>query len=147
MMMQLSAEEGMDYRRRERLKAQASAILKTPICGLGHSEAALFLIEAHYWRARQALQASPAALKRQVLNPRRAAGDALNFDVYIRHWLWANGERLLTREIMGDLANEWGYMPQQHQLLPLGASIYRLELLRALTCPGSSGALTPKFSA
>lgn len=85
----------MDYYEREKRKAEAWKLLSAEDTSLTiKARALLLLIEAHYWRAREHLEARPKAEQRRIHGKRYCRGYELDIDVYTRHWLHANGDRM-----------------------------------------------------
>lgn len=100
-----------DYGRREVLKSEAWAVLiRQDSSSEQKASAALDLIRSHYGRAMD-----------------ERAGRARNapdFNTYCRHWLWANGEKTLPREVLEILMFKCGLVAEQSKLLPKGHTSY-----------------------
>jgi hypothetical protein len=67
----------------------------------------------------------PKKFQRRVLGRRYSPWYELDIDVYTRHWLWANGDRVNEQDAVRYVIDEFGYAPEQNRFLPKGASIYR----------------------
>ena len=119
---------GMDYANRELLKREAGAVHAAGGALHDRAWALLYLIEAHYWRAKQAVDAAPPAFRRRVHGARYSPEYELCIDVYTRHWLHANGVRLGRPDELAYLSNEFGYSPEANACLPTGASEYQIPL-------------------
>lgn len=115
----------MNYEEREDAKRSAWAVLGDQKADL-HTKAmyALRLIEAHYWRAKEDVDRSKAEFRRRVHGMRYSHFYELDIDVYTRHWLWANADRLLPPGVADEIARCWGYEPEQHKMLRKGMSMY-----------------------
>ncbi len=113
------------YEQREAMKEQAWPIVGDPARPIfTRAAAALRVIEAHYWRARESLEARPKSFQRRVHGKRYSREYLLDLDVYIRHWLHANGERLLSQEVRAGILKEFGYAPEKSRFLAAGKSMY-----------------------
>ena len=116
---------GLDYHQRETLKSEAWAVLaQTDYPMHERARALLHVIEAHYWRARAALELEPRSFQRRVHGKRYCRGYRLSIDVYTRHWLAANGSRVKEQDVVAHVIAEW-YRPENSRFLPYGASMYR----------------------
>lgn len=115
----------MNYQEREDAKKIAWAVLIRPdVSPREKAFHALKLIEAHYWRAREAVEGMPAPMRRKVHGRRYSRFYELDIDVYTRHWLWANGEKCLPASVLEVLKDDWFYEPEQHKMLGKGCSTY-----------------------
>ena len=84
------------------------------------------LIWAHYWRAREFLEKSRATNKKLKLirGKKYYKYYVLDIDHYTNHWLAANGERLLGKELMKTIEQIYGYKPEQNKYMAEGCSSY-----------------------
>lgn len=119
----------LDYDAREALKGEAWAAIASDISGVKKAWALLHVIEAHYWRAREALEALPTAKQKKIHGKRYSKGYELDLDVYTRHWLWSNKdvEALKNRgcDFVDLLKESFGYEPERSAFMPTGCSDYR----------------------
>lgn len=116
--------DALDYQQRETLKREASAVMNSDATLHARSWAALHFIEAHYWRALECLEDSSRTLQKKVYGINYGTGYELDIDVYTRHWLHANGDKL-SDAITGYLKEVFYYEAVESKYLPRGASIYR----------------------
>ena len=114
----------MSYEQREEVKAQAWGILAKSTHAGHKAWAALAIIEAHYWRARKAIEGSPASFRKRVFGKNYYRWQKLGIDAYTQHWLAANGEKTLGKEVMDSLADIYFYEPVAHPMLSAGHSNY-----------------------
>ena len=113
----------MGYREREDIKHAAWLVLQDDsACPQEKAKNALLLIEAHYWRAAEAIDKSDAPFRRAVLGAFNT-GRRLEIGAYARHWMWANGH-LMTGRVRRIITMEFGYEPTKHAMLPKGRSMY-----------------------
>lgn len=114
----------MNYHEREQQKAEAWQLLESAEESLETKARALLLvIDAHYWRAREHLEALPMAKQRRIHGKRYCSGYELSVDVYTRHWLHANGNRIAP-EVMQAVREQWYYEPEASKFLEQGKTIY-----------------------
>ena len=114
----------MDYHEREKRKAEAWKLLSAEDTSLTiKAQALLLLIEAHYWRAREHLEARPKAEQRRIHGKRYCRGYELDIDVYTRHWLHANGDRM-PPEVVQCVRDQWYYEPEQSPFLAKNQTSY-----------------------
>jgi len=114
----------MDYHEREKRKAEAWKLLSAEDTNLTiKAQALLLLIDAHYWRAREHLEAMPKADQRRIHGKRYCRGYELDIDVYTRHWLHANGDRM-PPEVVQCVQDQWYYKPEQSPFLAKGQTSY-----------------------
>jgi hypothetical protein len=111
---------------RERAKLAASQAAHDPAVSVQERAfAVLTWARAHYWRAREALEVAPRAVRRQVHGSRYYPGYELEFDVYVEHWLAAVAPRLnIPPAVLAVLSEIYGYNPCPHRCLPPGRSMY-----------------------
>lgn len=110
--------EPLDYQQRENLKRQASGRLTDPnTTHWQKAQSLLRYVEAHYWRAREALQTRPRKFQRRVLGNRHLPGDKLDIDIYIQHWMDSQYKAKST--LITDYPQAWkiiedyfGYKPE-----------------------------------
>ena len=117
----------MDYYEREQQKSEAWKLLAAKDTSLTiKAQALLRVIEAHYWRALEHLDALPRAAQRRIHGKRYSPGYQLDIDVYTRHWLHANGDRIAP-EVVECVRELWHYEPEQSRFLAKGYSIYAIH--------------------
>lgn len=118
----------MDYLEREELKQDAWNVINSKESPRKKAWAALDLIEAHYWRALEALNALPKPMQRKIYGKRYYPPHQLEIDEYTCHWLASNGERLIPHPVLQALYAEFPcYKPKKHRYLPIGCTIYTLS--------------------
>jgi len=118
--------EYLKYHERERQKHKARAVLNDPEANLfKKSRALLLVIEAHYWRAREHLEAWSKSAQRRVHGKRYCPGYQLDIDVYTRHWLFTNGDSE-DQEVVTYLREQCGYYPEPSRFLPKGRTSYTM---------------------
>jgi hypothetical protein len=116
----------MDYHEREKNKAEAWKLLGSADTSLTiKAQALLRVIEAHYWRAREHLEARPKAEQRRIHGRRYCPFYQLDIDVYTRHWLHANGDRIAP-EVIETLRDQWHYEPEASRFLARGQTSYAI---------------------
>lgn len=120
----VQAGEGLDYEQRELLKREACAMLASDEPIPGRAWALLHLIEAHYWRAKSALENRPKRDQHRILGRRYTPGYELDIDVYTRHWLAANGANVSEQDVVHYVIEHFHYEPEESQFLPPGHSVY-----------------------
>lgn len=116
----------MDYHEREQQKAEAWRLLAAEETSLTiKAQALLRVIDAHYWRAREHLEARPRAEQRRIHGKRYCPGYQLDIDVYTRHWLHANGDRIAP-EVVECVREQWYYEPEPSRFLAKGQTSYTI---------------------
>jgi hypothetical protein len=116
---------GLDYEQRETLKEEATAVLaQTDYPMHVRAQALQRWIEAHYWRARERLEASSHKFQRRVHGKRYCPGYELDIDVYTRHWLAAVAPQIAEQDVVAYIVAEFGYQPEMSRFLPRGHSYY-----------------------
>ena len=117
----------MDYHEREQQKTEAWLLLCSADASLTiKAQALLNVIEAHYWRAREHLEARPKTEQRRIHGKRYGPGYQLDIDVYTRHWLHANGDRI-TPEVIDAVREQWHYEPEPCRFLAKGQTSYAIH--------------------
>lgn len=122
----------MDEKARETLKSRAWDVLCDNGAALDAKAVALaWLIEAHYWRAKGALETMPLRAQRKVHGARYHKGYELDIDVYSRHWLASVVPSLvestaLTADVVARFSEIYGYKPELSPFLPHGHTMYQL---------------------
>jgi len=51
-------------------------------------------------------------------------GYALDIDIYTRHWMWANGDRVAEQDAVAYVKEKFGYKPEESKFLKKGKSMY-----------------------
>lgn len=116
----------MDYHKREQQKAEAWRLLGDTETSLTiKAQALLRVIDAHYWEAKERLEARPKAEQRRIHGKRYAPGYQLDIDVYTRHWLHANGDRIAP-EVVEVVREQWCYEPEESRFLAKGQTSYAI---------------------
>lgn len=116
----------MDYHAREQQKTEAWQLLAAEGISLTiKAQALLRVIDAHYWRAREHLEARPKSEQRRIHGKRYCPGYQLDIDVYTRHWLHANGDRIAP-EVVEAVREQWYYEPEQSRFLAKGQTSYAI---------------------
>jgi hypothetical protein len=118
----------LDFKARETLKSEAWSVIGGDASNIDKAWALLYVIEAHYWRAKQILEALPVVKQRRVHGKRYSKGYELDIDVYTRHWLWSNKDADALKNkscnLVELLKEFFGYEPEQSKFLPVGHTIY-----------------------
>lgn len=116
----------MDLKEREIAKKEAWNVLHDPEADVYKKAwyAVHKLIDAYYWGARKTLDKAKSPFRRRVHGKRFCRGYELGIDVYTRHWLWANGDRILPPDVLDVIRSVWGYSAEEHKLLPKGQTRY-----------------------
>lgn len=112
-------EEPLSYEEQENLKRAGWTRLIQGATPEEKAHGVLMIIDAHYWRARVDLEAQPKAFQRRVYGRSYSPGHRLDIDVYVRHWLAANGHRI-DPVVLATLKTVWGYEPKPSRFLPAG---------------------------
>lgn len=116
----------MDYHEREAQKTEAWRLLAAEETSLPiKAQALLRVIDAHYWRAREHLEARPRSEQRRIHGKRYCPGYQLDIDVYTRHWLHANGDRIAP-EVVAFVRDQWCYEPEPSRFLAKGQTSYAI---------------------
>jgi hypothetical protein len=120
-------EKIMEYAEREAMKTEAWKVINSKDANI-HAKAwgVLKVIEAHYWRAREDLEAMPKAAQRRIHGKRYCPGHLLDIDVYTRHWLAANKSIPISYEVIQHVKSEFGYEPEESKFLHPGQTSYML---------------------
>jgi hypothetical protein len=116
----------IEHREREAMKLEASRIVHDPHVGApGRAQALLLWSEAHYWRAREHLDAQPPSFLSKVLGRKLPRGYELDIDVYTRHWLAAVAPSIPgAADLVDVIGKQYGYRPERCAYLPPGRSMY-----------------------
>ena len=89
------------------------------------ASAVLRWIDECYWDARKHFEAMPKSVQKRIHGKRYCLGYELDIDVYTRHWLAANSDKLAPG--MLDFVREhFGYKPESSRFLEKGQTIYAL---------------------
>jgi len=112
------------YADREALKHEAWVMFARAETPFGKCSAILLVVEMHYWRAREGLERSTKAIQRKIHGKRYYPGCELCLDVYTRHWLAANGDRLCGPALLVEIEDSFGYTKERSKYLPDGMSCY-----------------------
>ena len=116
----------MDYAEREQQKTEAWRLLTADDTSLPiKAQALLRVIDAHYWRAREHLEARPRTEQRRIHGKRYCPAYQLDIDVYTRHWLHANGDRIAP-EVIDTVREQWYYEPEASRFLAKGQTSYAI---------------------
>lgn len=116
----------MDYLEREQQKSEAWTLLAAEDTSLPiKAQALLRVIDAHYWRAREHIEALPRAAQRRIHGKRYCPGYQLDIDVYTRHWLHANGDRIAS-DVVDFVREQWSYEPEPSRFLAKGETSYAI---------------------
>jgi hypothetical protein len=116
----------MNYHEREQQKTEAWRLLGDPETSLmTKAQALLRVIEAHYWEAREHLEARPISEQRRIHGKRYCPGYQLDIDVYARHWLHANGDSM-PPEVIETVREHWYYKPEPSRFLAKGQTSYAI---------------------
>lgn len=116
----------MEYHEREQQKTEAWRLLADKETSLTiKAQALLRIIDAHYWRAREHLESMPRSVQRRIHGKRYLPCYQLDIDVYTRHWLHANGDRI-SPEVIECVRNELGYEPEPSKFLAKGKTSYAI---------------------
>jgi len=94
------------------------------------ASALLRVIEAHYWHARQALEAQPKEFLRKVLGKRYTTGIQIEIDWYTSNWLASMEGLRPFHEIAEEtkyIIEEFGYKPERHRFMKPGNTTYTDE--------------------
>lgn len=117
----------MEYAEQEAIKTEAWKVINSKLENIdAKALATLQIIEAHYWRAREDLEAMPKAAQRRIHGTRYCPGYSLNIDVYTRHWLAANKSIPIPYEVIQHVKSKFGYDPQESKFLLHGQASYML---------------------
>jgi len=114
------------YADRETLKHEAWTMFGRAETPFGKCSAILIVIEMHYWRAREGLEAATKAIQRKIHGKRYSPHYELNIDVYTRHWLAANGDRICGPELLAEIEDSFGYTKERSKFMTDGSSDYRV---------------------
>lgn len=93
----------MEYEEREKLKSEAWGIIND--CHATTDQKAIAysngVITAHYWRAREALDArkDKRTFLRKIIGKNYCKGYELDIDTYTRHWLGANPKSVKNGDV------------------------------------------------
>ena len=87
------------------------------VCGL------LMVISSHYDRCIFDLMTLTARQRRKMFDFITDKNVIPSFDLYVRHWLHANGDRVKEQDVVEALIDT-GYEPEQSIHLPKGMSMY-----------------------
>lgn len=122
------------YAAREVFKQEAWAVIAMDsLRPYAQAMALLHVIECHYWRAREHLDAMPLAARKKIHGKRYSRSYELDIDVYTRHWLWANRdmEALQNRgcDLIAEVESNFGYVAEESKYLPKGKTCYELQLI------------------
>ena len=115
-----------DYHEREDMKSECyKACLATDDPSAQARFIVNGLIEAHYWRAREALEnlPKPKIHLKKIIGKKYYPGCVLEFDDYATHWLWANGDRQ-NPEAIKKIEEIYHYKAKQNKYLTKGYSQY-----------------------
>ncbi len=120
--------KSMDYESREKLKAEGWELFgKAQSAHAKRNVLMHFIITAHYWRAREAIEArkSPKKALKMIYALYYTPGYEMDIDHYTPHWLFSQrNQRFMTKEIY-DACKEW-YQPKRSNYLPEGMTLYQL---------------------
>ena len=120
-------EKIMEYAEREVMKTEAWKVINSNDASINAKAwGVLKVIEAHYWRARGALEAMPKAAQRRIHGKRYSPGYLLDIDVYTRHWLAENKRIPISYEVIQRVKSEFGYQPEESKFLHHGRTSYSL---------------------
>lgn len=116
----------MSYREREQQKTEAWRVLADESASLTlKADALLRVIDAHYWRAREQLEAKPRSVQKRIHGKRYSPGYKLDIDVYTQHWLHANGHRI-SPDVIETVREQWHYEPEQSRFLAKDQTSYAI---------------------
>ena len=116
----------MNYHEREQQKTEAWRMLADESVSLTlKAQALLRVIEAHYWRAREQLEANPRSVQRRIHGKRYSPGYQLDIDAYTRHWLHANGHRIAP-DVIETVREQWHYEPEPSRFLAKDQTSYAI---------------------
>lgn len=126
----------IEYAEREAMKAEASRIVHDPSASPARrAHALLHWCEAHYWHAREHLDAMPIGFQRKVYGWHAPRGYELELDTYTRHWLAAVAPSIQGAVDLIDVIGEHcGYLPERCAYLPPGRTSY----VDPMTLPASA---------
>lgn len=82
-------------------------------------------IDECYWDARKHFEAMPKAVQKRIHGKRYSPGYEMDIDVYTRHWLAANGDKLAPG-VLDYVREHFGYEPEPSRFLGKGQTIYAL---------------------
>lgn len=117
----------MEYNEQEKLKSEAWGVYFAKTSTINQKAwAILEVVRAHYWRAKEGLEASRKKRQAKIHGKRYCKGYQLDIDVYTRHWLFANGERLVSKDVLLFIKEYYGYDQEESKYLPHGFSCYYL---------------------
>lgn len=121
-------ERIIPYEEREEMKAEgwrAFGEAKTPH---GKATGILRVIDAHYWRQREALEDDRLRRShlKKVLPKKYYPGYTLDIDHYTPHWMHSMRDKI-PEDVMKVLEDQWGYKPTPCPYLPDGHTIYVFE--------------------
>ena len=118
----------MKYEEREALKTNAWKAINTKNTSISEkAHGALDVIEAHYWRAREDLEAMPKSVQRRIHGKRYCPGYKLDINVYVRHWLASNTNRIpIPIEVVEYVKKVFNYDPEVSKFLQPGQTSYRI---------------------
>jgi len=119
------SEHILDYDEREKLKQEGWKNISDD--NQPHKNAYYFLhyiIKAHYWRAREALESTHnyRTFLRKIVGKKYSPGYELDIDHYTEHWLHAN--KHLMNEATLQYFIDWFYSPKESKYLPKGHTTY-----------------------
>ena len=116
----------MIYQEREELKKKSWEAFYKADSPHGKASAILGVIEAHYWRQREALEADKNKRKHlKMAWPKKYhPGYELDIDHYTLHWLHSM-RHFVPKEAQKALSEQWGYEPLKSKYLPEGCTIYQ----------------------
>jgi hypothetical protein len=123
------------YLDRERLKEEAWAMVASDEPLHARASALMLVIQAHHWRAIEHLEGCSKQFQRQVQGKRYRPGCRLDFDLYVRNWLWASGPSSQEQDVLRYVVDEMGYQPERNRFMPHGASYYGDEPVIAVSEP------------
>ena len=120
-------EDFMDYDFAERIKQEGWSLLTNDKSDYEKAQIFVkYIIYGHYWRCRNGVnaQSRKRTILKNALGKKYTSKAELEFDDYVEHWLWSNGERLCGKEVMKEIKTVFHYEPKQSPGLKEGNTIY-----------------------
>lgn len=120
--------EPLTYEMRERLKSEGWDLFKKSESSYAKRNILMhFIINAHYWRAREEVKArkSPKRALKMIYPFHYTPGYEMDIDHYTPHWLFSQrNQPFMTKEVY-EACKEW-YQPKKSKYLPDGMTVYQL---------------------
>lgn len=112
------------YSKREKLKLSGwTLVTRTAVDPVYRAFGLLMVISSQYDRCVFDLMTMTARQRRKMFGFLTDEDALPSFDVYVRHWLYANGDRVKEQDVVKALI-DFGFNPEQSVFLPKGFTTY-----------------------